>query len=338
MRTSTAAAAPAGRVGGGHRGHRGHPGRRGRPLRTLVTLLTVGVLGAGAVVVALNRFDDADPVAERCTAEADGTSWHLSVTQADNAALVAGTALHRGMPARAATIGLATALQESRLVNIDYGDRDSVGLFQQRPSQGWGTVEQIMDPVYSTNAFYDVLATVSGYEQLPVTQAAQTVQRSAFPDAYAQHEPRSRAWASALTGYSAASLSCDLARVTPEDARPADAARADLDARVARDLTLGPGEAAPVEGRDAVAVTYDAAPLAAGEPGRAAWALAQWAVATADATDVVAVDVGDRRWTREDPEWTPRGEAGTDRAAGAAPGEDVAAGRVRVTVATAPQG
>ncbi|MEK8228378.1 hypothetical protein NKG05_23500 [Oerskovia sp. M15] len=57
------------------------------------------------------------------------------------------------MPARAATIGLATALQESRLLNIDYGDRDSIGLFQQRPSQGWGTIEQIMDPVFSTTAF-----------------------------------------------------------------------------------------------------------------------------------------------------------------------------------------
>lgn len=79
------------------------------------------------------------------------------------------------------TIALATALQESALRNIDYGDRDSLGLFQQRPSQGWGTPAQIMDPVYSAGVFYDRLAEVPGYSRLPLTVAAQRVQRSGFP-------------------------------------------------------------------------------------------------------------------------------------------------------------
>ena len=286
------------------------PGRgrsRRRPRRPAVGRVPGAAGGGGAVVVALNRLDDATPVAERCAATADGRTWYLSVTQADNAALITGATVRRGLPARAATIGLATALQESRLVNIDYGDRDSVGLFQQRPSQGWGTVAEIMDPVYSTNTFYDALETVEGYEGMEVTVAAQTVQRSAFPDAYAQHEPRSRAWASALTGWSPASLTCDLAAVPAEEV-PADGDPAEpFRERVTRDL----GDAvrvAPSDGGDGGLVVVDASALpgAADDGGveRSAWAVAQWAVATADATNVVAVEVGDRRWSRDGATWT----------------------------------
>ncbi|WP_435735359.1 hypothetical protein V5D56_10820 [Cellulosimicrobium sp. PMB13] len=302
-------------------------GRRRRPLRTAVTLLTVTAVAVGGVVVALNRLEEDTPVAERCAATADGRTWYLSTVQADNAALVTATALRRGFPARAGTIGIATALQESRLVNIDYGDRDSIGLFQQRPSQGWGSVEQIMDPVYSTNAFYDVLATIEGYEDMEVTVAAQAVQRSGFPDAYAQHEPRSRAWASALTGYSPATLTCDLATVADSELPGSDADPAALlTARVTRDL--GPLPVTPTDGATG-AVTVDATslPTAAGDggPDRAAWAVAQWAVASADATNVEAVEVADRRWTRTNPTWT------TVDPADAAPPTP---GTVRLTVAT----
>ncbi|MCB7136516.1 hypothetical protein [Cellulosimicrobium marinum] len=317
----------------------GHPrtdarlGRRRRPLRTAVTLLTVTAVAAGGVVVALDRLDDDAPVAERCAATAEGRTWYLSTTQADNAALVVATTQRRGLPARAATIGIATALQESRLVNIDYGDRDSVGLFQQRPSQGWGTVEQIMDPVYSTNAFYDVLETVDGYEDMEVTVAAQTVQRSAFPDAYAQHETRSRAWASALTGWSPASLTCDLAPVADDELPPADDDPATpLLERLTRDLgdlgvTLQDGPSP-----DTVVVDTTTLPTASGEDGadRAAWAVAQWAVASADATHVVSVDVADHRWTRTDPTWSTV----DPDADGAPPLPDP--GTVRLTVATPP--
>ncbi|WP_216609913.1 hypothetical protein [Cellulosimicrobium protaetiae] len=284
----------------------GRARRRRRPLRTAVTLLTVAAVGVGGVVVALNRLDADTPVAERCAATADGRTWYLSVTQADNAALIAVAAERRGLPARAATIGLATALQESRLVNIDYGDRDSVGLFQQRPSQGWGSVEQIMDPVYSTGAFYDVLETVEGFEAMEVTVAAQTVQRSAFPDAYAQHEPRSRAWASALTGWSPASLTCDLAPVAATEVPAEGDPTQTFQDRLVRDLGDG-ARAVPFDGGDGSTVQVDASglPTAAQDGGldRAAWAVAQWAVATADATDVVAVEVGDRRWSRDDSTW-----------------------------------
>jgi murein DD-endopeptidase MepM/ murein hydrolase activator NlpD len=89
-------------------------------------------------------------------------------------------------------IAIATALQESVLTNLPFlgarNDHDSVGLFQQRPSQGWGTPQQLMDPQYSSRKFYERLLTVKGWQTMPLTKAAQAVQRSAFPDAYAKHE------------------------------------------------------------------------------------------------------------------------------------------------------
>lgn len=112
----------------------------------------------------------------------------MTPEQAANAATIAAVGISKGLPDRAVTIALATAMQESALRNLDHGDRDSLGLFQQRPSMGWGTPEQIMDPVYSAGIFYDHLADVPGYSRMPLTVAAQKVQRSGFPQAYAKHE------------------------------------------------------------------------------------------------------------------------------------------------------
>jgi peptidoglycan DL-endopeptidase CwlO len=116
------------------------------------------------------------------------TAATLSDEQRQNAATIIRVAQQKGAPPRAWLVALATAKQESDLLNINYGDRDSLGLFQQRPSQGWGTPAQVTDPVYSTTTFLDHLLQVPGWERLPVTVAAQTVQRSAFPDAYAKWE------------------------------------------------------------------------------------------------------------------------------------------------------
>lgn len=280
----------------------------------------------GAVVWALGGTSPA-PASRRCTATVDVTAWALSADQADNAALIAATSAQRGLPARAATIGLATALQESRLINIDYGDRDSIGLFQQRPSQGWGTVEQIMDPVYSTGKFYDGLVAVPGYTELPVTEAAQAVQRSGFPDAYAQHEGRSRAWASALTGWTPAALDCDL----DPAASPGDVDA--VAARVQRDFggSVSTAVDASADGTRGPVVLLDVAGLTAatgGDPERASWAVAQWAVAVAEALAVDAVEVGDSRWDRGGEGWVAGGAAAD---AGAVPG-----GTVALTLAPAP--
>src|SRR3954451_19350778 len=137
---------------------------------------------------------------EQCRFNAAGGEVILTPEQAVNAATIVGVTLRQGLPQRASVIAVATALQESSLYNLDHGDRDSLGLFQQRPSQGWGTPEQIRDPAYATSAFLDELRKVSGYQQLPVGQAAQKVQRSAFPDAYAGREADAATIAGVLGG------------------------------------------------------------------------------------------------------------------------------------------
>ncbi|MFI0942760.1 C40 family peptidase [Streptomyces sp. NPDC021020] len=118
--------------------------------------------------------------------------------QVPNATTIQATGVAMGVPARGQVVALATALQESGLRNLTYGDRDSLGLFQQRPSQGWGTAEQILDPVHASTTFFEALEKVPGWQSLTVAQAAQAVQRSAFPDAYATWEPVATALQAAI--------------------------------------------------------------------------------------------------------------------------------------------
>ena len=108
--------------------------------------------------------------------------------QIANATTIYQVSQRLGLPQYAAVIAIATALQESDLENLDYGDRDSLGLFQQRPSQGWGTPAEIMNPAYAATKFYNALVEVPNWQTIPLTQAAQAVQRSAYPDAYAAHQ------------------------------------------------------------------------------------------------------------------------------------------------------
>ncbi|MEW2444030.1 hypothetical protein [Micromonospora marina] len=116
----------------------------------------------------------------------------LDDAQLDNAKAIVEAAKETGVGERGAVIGVATSLQESKLYNLGhlgaYNDHDSEGLFQQRPSSGWGTSEQITDPEYSSKAFFNALKNVGGWQDLPLTTAAQTVQVSAYPYAYAQWE------------------------------------------------------------------------------------------------------------------------------------------------------
>jgi hypothetical protein len=252
-------------------------------------LAALGVVVVGGSVVAVHQLDQSEVlVRERCSATVGADTFELTPTQAGNAALISGVAVARGLPARAASIALATAIQESRLENIDYGDDagpDSRGLFQQRPSQGWGTEEQIMMPLYATGAFYDALVDIPDYESLPVTEAAQTVQRSAFPQAYADHEPEGRAFASALTGNSPAALDCTLREPTGTG----DAAAVSI----AADEVFGPlGGAA-----DGTRLTVDAT-------GTLGWAAAQWAVANASALHITSVSYSGLEWARADGGWT----------------------------------
>jgi len=168
-----------------------------------VTLL-VGAAG-GAYVV----FRAAPNKGLPCRVVANGHSYALDRAQAANAAIIAAAAGTVGLPHHAVTIGIAAALQESRLHNLAYGDRDSLGLFQQRPSQGWGTPAQILDPRFAAESFFRALARIDGWPDMTVTDAAQHVQHSAQPTAYAAWEHEARALARATTGELPGAISCN---------------------------------------------------------------------------------------------------------------------------------
>jgi hypothetical protein len=156
------------------------------------------VLVALVVVVGLAWDADGDDTpTDSCTLPASGVT--LTVEQIANARAIAQVAWDRGLPERAVVIALATAMQESHLRNLDYGDRDSLGLFQQRPSQGWGTPEQVQDPVYAAGKFYDHLVQYPGWDTGDLTTVADGIQRSAHPLAYRKWETMAQELASAVS-------------------------------------------------------------------------------------------------------------------------------------------
>jgi hypothetical protein len=170
---------------------------RRRRRRTFIVLVVVVALLAGAAFAVTRVIRSVTP---SCTATIGNQTFRIDREQAANARTIAAVAAQQGLPHHAVTIALAAALQESKLHNVSHGDRDSVGLFQQRPSQGWGTPAQLMTPSYAASAFFRELAKVDGWEAMSVTVAAQQVQRSAAPDAYASWEPEARVLARILTG------------------------------------------------------------------------------------------------------------------------------------------
>lgn len=255
----------------------GHGRRRRRWVGRLVLPVVVAiVVGAGYFGYTTLRTNFGQPA---CRAVALGHQVTFSPEQSANASTITAIALKRGLPARAATIGNATAIQESKLRNVKFGDRDSLGLFQQRPSQGWGTEKQVLDPVYATNKFYDALIRIDGYQAMEITRVAQLVQRSAAPQAYADHEQEGRVLASTLAGHSPGGIGCRLDAATVST--PAATIAAQLNAEL--------GVQSSVQ-RQVVRATARNAQVA--------WAAGSWAVAHAEAHGITSVTVGDRTWTR----------------------------------------
>ena len=270
----------------------------------LVVVAVVGVLmlrGVGPL-----------PDPEGCEAEVGGLTVSLSTEQAENAAIIAAVGVRRGLPARAVSIALATAYQESKISNLDHGDRDSLGIFQQRPSMGWGTAKQITNPYYAANRFYDELEKIDGYQTMRITEAAQRVQRSGFPEAYEDHAADGRALASALTGYSAGgAFSCVVRNEEGSRqkerasglTRRAEAVRRDLE-HAFGDLPLGgfaPGGVRDghMEGSahyDGRAIDVFVRPVNP-DTNRRGWAIAQYLVAHADRLQIQHVIFDDRIWT-----------------------------------------
>jgi hypothetical protein len=251
--------------------------RRGAALGFAVVV--VGAVLAWFTVRAIERHRPGCVIT--AVAGAGSSALRLSPEQADNAATIAGVGRRLAMPDHAVTVAVATAMQESRLRNLPGGDRDSAGLFQQRPSQGWGTHAQIIDPVHAATAFYERLKALPGWKQVSVTKAAQDVQHSATPDAYAQWEPQARAIASALTGERAQALSCHDLSIHASSAPLVPTAIAELgDARLS-------GAHDPVSG----------------------WAIGSWLVAHAARLGIDQVTFDGTTWTATSGTWSNTGSA-----------------------------
>lgn len=237
------------------------------------------------------------PLQSSCQVEAAGGNAILDPDQMANAATISAVAERRQLPDQAVVVALATALQESKLDNNASGDHDSIGLFQQRPSQGWGSPEQLRDPRYAAGQFYDKLLTVDGWQDMRVADAAQAVQNSAYPDEYQKWAVEAETLADALVGAAGGALTCDL-HDGPNRRGPA-ALR-----QLTADFRLDWGSEVRTE-------STDGRLLVPTDGQRSGWQFAHWIVAYADATGVKSVQYGTRRWSVESSTWKTVRSEGT---------------------------
>ncbi len=257
-----------------------------KPVAVLAVIVLLGALGF-VVSQSFSGNIKLPYLGPECTVRADGQVT-LDAVQMANAATISAIGVRRKMPERAVVVALATALQESKLENLDNGDRDSVGLFQQRPSQGWGTPEEIQDPRYAARKFYAGLKKVRGWEEMRVTDAAQKVQRSAFPEAYEKWADEAEVLARALTGRATGAVECS---VPSEPALRGVAAAAEL----TEALRLDWGVKAVTEAE--IRVTVD-------DPAKG-WRYAHWLVSHARTTGLERVRFADLEWNAPDGKWQP---------------------------------
>ncbi|GAA0475189.1 hypothetical protein Ade02nite_41240 [Paractinoplanes deccanensis] len=274
---------------------------RKTPVVALALVALVGALGVFVVVRTFSGEIKLPRIGPECTVRADGEVT-LDYVQMANAATITAVGVRKGMPERAVVIALATALQESKLENLDTGDRDSVGLFQQRPSQGWGSIEKIKDPRYSADKFYTALKKVKGYQKMRVTDAAQKVQRSAYPNAYEKWADESAVLAKALTGRATGAVECSVSgspvlRGAAASAALMEGLRLDWGKGLTEAATSGP----------AAGVTVAVADASTG------WRYAHWLVAHASATGLERVRFANLEWHAPDGKWQAvTAQGGTD--------------------------
>jgi hypothetical protein len=265
-----------------------------KPVAVAAVLVVLGALGF-VTVQSFSGGIKLPLIGPECTVRADGQVT-LDTVQMANAATISAVGVRRKMPERAIVVALATALQESKLENLEDGDRDSLGLFQQRPSQGWGTPEKIQDPRYAARKFYAALKKVKGWEDMRVTDAAQRVQRSAYPNAYEKWADEAAVLAKALTGRATGAVECT---VTGEPVLRGAAAAAALTEGLKLDWGIK-------------AVQDTELRVTASDPEKG-WRYAHWLVAHAKTTGLERVRFADLEWTAPEGKWVP---VAADRAAG----------------------
>ncbi|HZM78602.1 MAG TPA: hypothetical protein VFC19_22980 [Candidatus Limnocylindrales bacterium] len=256
-------------------------------MTTLIIIVVVASLGGYLLRKRFEPHSTVEVVSGRCSA----ADVRLDAEQMANAATIAAVGLRRGVVPRAIAVALAVALQESKLRNLDHqgkrNDHDSIGLFQQRPSQGWGSEEQILDPRYAADRFYTALLRVKGWEKMRVTEAGQRVQRSAYPEAYQKWAADAEVLASAFAGQSQAVVTCTA------DEPPGEPT---IDA-VERQLTRDFARKTPKMAKDGHFLRVPA------EDPTTAWQFAHWLVAHSPGLGITTVTVAGRRWSPGNDPW-----------------------------------
>jgi len=281
-------------------------------LRVLPVLTSLFLL-AGLAACSDESRDLLRPSKTGCYA-GSGAEVHLTAEQAANAATIAAVGLRDGLDERAVAVAITTAMQESELVNVDYGHDDSLGLFQQRPSMGWGTEEELLDPVYSSFKFYEKLQRTDGWEDMSLAEAAQAVQVSAYPDLYEQWEADAEVIADAFAGGEETGLACisgSADEVATDAGSLADA----------YEYQWG-SEGASVEG-DTVLIEADGA--------AEGWNRAAWAVARSWDFEIASVSYNGMVWTAGEEAWAEPDAEATDASEAVAVADSTA---VVVTFAT----
>ena len=248
---------------------------RRRSWGVAIVVLVVAATGGYLVYAATRAEDTAAPPG--CRVSLENRTYTLSPEQTSYATTIAAVGKRMGMPDHAVSVALAAALQESKLQNLQYGDRDSLGLFQQRPSQGWGSESEVLTPHYAASAFYRRLARIRDWESLPVTTAAQRVQHSGAPLAYAQWEHEARAIAQAATGEIPAGLSCR--------------------------VDVGPTQASGKPLRQALTREFGPLTLDVPVPEARGWTVAAWLIGHAPEYGISQVGFADRIWTASSGRW-----------------------------------
>lgn len=253
----------------------------------------VVLVAVTALVIAVKSWDPTLPLklplGRACVVTADG-EVSLDADQMANAATITAVGVRRKMPERGIVVALATAFQESGLENLPNGDRDSVGLFQQRPSQGWGTPDELQDPRTAAAKFYSSLKKVRDWKAMRVTDAAQKVQRSAYPEAYEKWADESAVLARALIGKATGAVACTVTgEPVTRGAKAVDALAERLRLDWGR-LRLTPdGGSLGVDAVDA----------------RAGWRYAHWLVSHARDNGIETVRYGDQEWAAATGKWQP---------------------------------
>jgi len=275
-------------------------GRFGGCLIGLLVVLVVAGLLTGLGIWLLHKlggislFNQAD-----CVAVSSNQSYTYDLEQMQNASTIAAVGVKLGVPTFGIEVAEATALQESKLYNLTGGDRDSLGLFQQRPSEGWGTAAQIMDTTYSSTAFYEALMKVSNWQNLPLTQAAQDVQHSAYPDAYAGHADEAGVLAAVFTGTAGDGLTCTLDGPTFSPQATDSSGLTTQGEAVVADAEKQWGTASVEDASAGLRSFALALPgsLSGSAQTQRGWGYANWAVSKAEALGITQVGYDGKTWS-----------------------------------------